>query len=519
MRCGFTTIALYFTLLLSFFVSCDNADKVNMPTIEELQSWTCPEYTIDGNSVANELKHCVETWSESMYADKYTNKYYQNNAATLLWIDRMGVRREADTLMSYITKYDDLGLSQQAFALDTLQAMIDSVRNFNCSNHSAAKTLGSIEYLLTRAYMRYACGQRYGFINPRYTFNHLLVDQPANSEKRSTTTYRRIFALDVEEATDSFANVAIKQIHQHRISDFLSSVQPTDTIYRQMRNEYHAAKQSGDTTRLRLASINMERARWRYQRPNTGRYIFVNLAAQQLTAVDTQRDTATTMLVCCGNATHKTPLLHSKISHVELNPYWVIPQTIVSKEIMPSHTGDSAYFARNRYRAINKETKEMVDPASLSAAELRSARYTLRQDKGAGNSLGRVIFRFPNDFSVYLHDTNNHSAFQYANRAISHGCVRVEHPLDLALFFLDNPTPLYVDRIRIAIDRAPLTAEGRRYQAAHPDAKSMPNISYSSPVDIWLDYWTLYPTPDGRMESYPDNYGYDRTIEKKLKSL
>lgn len=518
MRRGLPFVALLFPLLLTIFVACNNADKVYTPTIEELQSWASPEYAIDGNSVVNELKHCAETLPDNMYADKYTRQYYQDNGSAMLWIDRMGVRRQADTLMSYLTKDEDLGLSPKTFALDTLQAMIDSVRHFNLSNKSVSSTLGRIEYLLTRAYMRYACGQRYGFIKPQQTFNHLLVEQPTAGEARRTTTYRRIFDLKIDEVTDSFVNTAIEQARNSCLNDFLRSVQPTDTIYRLMRHEYTLAKQNGDTTRLRLARINMERARWRYPHPSKGRYIFVNLAAQQLTAVDTQRDTTTTMLVCCGNATHKTPLLHSNISHVELNPYWVIPQTIVSKEIMPHHAGDSAYFARNRYRAIDKETKEMVDPASLSAAELRSARYTLRQDKGAGNSLGRIILRFPNSFSVYLHDTNNHSAFQYANRAISHGCVRVERPLDLALFFLENPSPLFVDRIRIAIDREPLTAAGRHFRANNPDAKKMPSFSYSTPVELWLDYWTLYPTPDGQMESHPDNYGYDRVIEKILTS-
>ena len=518
MRRGLPFVALLLSFIVTILVSCNNADKTHTPTIEELQSWVCPDYTVDGKSIANELKHSSEVWPQHMYADAYTHRHYQHEDARLLWINRMGVNRQADTLMQYLAKADEMGFSPQIFTLDTLQAMVDSVRSYRLSGQKAGEVLGRIEFLLTRAYMRYVCGQRYGFIKPRQVFNHLLVDQPAAGETRRTTIYRQIFDMPVEQPTDSFANVALERLQNYQLSSFLRSVEPTDTLYRLMHREYTVAKQNGDTTRQRLARINMERARWRYPHPSGGRYIFVNLAAQKLTAVDTQRDTTTTMLVCCGNSTHKTPLLHSAINHVELNPYWVIPQTIVRKEIMPRHVGDSAYYARNRYRAINKDTKEEVDPSTLTAEELRSARYTLRQDRGAGNSLGRIIFRFPNSFSVYLHDTNNHGAFQYANRAISHGCIRVERPYDLALFFLENPTPFFIDRIRIAIDREPLTAEGRRYKENNPDAKKMPSFAYQTPVNLWLDYWTLYPTPDGHMESHPDNYGYDRVIEKILNS-
>ena len=508
--------ALFFMLIL--LAACgESSSRRQARALADLQEWMRPEYIVDEECVRLEIKKCGEAWHHSMYTDAYAHRYYREGNP-LVWATRMGIDERADTLLDWLRQAEETGLGRNVFLIDTLDQLLRQLRTFDLHDEGASRVLGRTEFLLTRAFLRYACGQRYGFVRPRQLLNHLLVDQPPAGETRPNVVYRQLYDQGSEEVSDSFVHHAIEEVRHHRLHSFLQEIQPDDTLYRLMANEYRRVRSTSDTTRIRQARINMERARWRYPRPSMGQYIWVNLAAQELTAVDTERDTMTTMRVCCGNYSHKTPLLHSAIRWVELNPYWVIPQSIVRKEIVPRHVGDSAYFARNSYRAVNKETKEEVDPALLTSADLKSARYTLRQERGAGNSLGRIIFRFPNNFSVFLHDTNNRSAFQYANRAISHGCIRVERPLDLALFFLDNPTPLYVDRIRMAIGLTPLSAEGLHYQEQHPDAQPLGSISLPKPVPVWLDYWTLYPTPQGQLQAFSDKYGYDKVIEKLLDS-
>ena len=164
-------------------------------------------------------------------------------------------------------------------------------------------------------------------------------------------------------------------------------------------------------------------------------------------------------------------MLQSRIERVDMNPYWNIPYSIVKKEIAPRHAGDEAYFSRNRYHIFNKETGEELPPAAVTSDMLTSGRYRVRQDNGEGNSLGRLIFRFPNNFSIYLHDTNNRQAFKRTNRAISHGCIRIEKPLELAVFLLNSPEektvesryttvrPFHTSRHRLL---HPLSEAGRR---------------------------------------------------------
>lgn len=504
-------------LLLSVCFACDRKPNRRVVTLDELQEWVRPEFAISADRLWQALQATAEQAGRGMYADSYVRRHYSHRNASLVWLTREGISPQADTLLTFLTEAGDMGLAPDAFHTDTLGRLLARIRRFDYAGTQASTVLGQAEYLLTQALVRYACGQRYGFIHPRHVFNHLLPEEPTDSG--APVVYRQIFDMGNEEATDSFVRHALEQVHGHRIGTFLREIQPTAPLYRQMQAEYLRSQSEGDSARARLARINMERARWRYPHPTGDRYIWVNLAAQQLTAVDAGRDTLTTMRICCGSWSHKTPLLHSAIRTVELNPYWVIPQTIVRKEIVPRHTGDSAYFARNSYRAINKETGAEVDPARLTASDLRSARYTIRQERGAGNSLGRIIFRFPNNFSVYLHDTNNRGAFQRANRSVSHGCIRVERPLDLALFFLAPDAPLLTDRIRMAIDLPPVSPEGQRYQEQHPDARPLSRFSYDEAVPVWLDYWTLYPTPRGALQAFGDPYGYDKVIEKKLDEL
>lgn len=515
MRRGFFYTLLF--IALSAILACNRGGDERQPlSLDELSEWVKPEYAIDGQRILDQIHQQADATPVQMYADAYTRAYYTDDSNPLVWITRMGIDSCADVLMQYLSAADTLGISKQIFQVDTLQALVRHMQQLDFNGISANEVLSQLEYRLTFAYLRYACGQRFGFIHARRVFDHLLIDPPAPGETRTTSVYRRLFDHEADEVTDSFIHHALEEARHHRVKAFLEEIQPKDKIYRQMSREYQRAQQQGDTARTRLARINMERARWRYPHPTTGKYILVNLAAQELMAVDTERDSVMTMRVCCGNSTHKTPLLHSEIRGIELNPYWVIPQTIVRKEIMPRHVGDSAYYAKNNYIAINKETKEEVDPTTLTAADLRSARYTLRQERGRGNSLGRIIFRFANNFSVFLHDTNNRGAFQYANRAISHGCVRVERPLDLLIFTLDHPSASYIDRIRISIDQQPLTADGRQYLASHPGSKPVNNIGLSKPVPVWLDYWTLYPTLHGGFQTYEDKYGYDKVIEEGL---
>ena len=499
-----------------------------------------PAYAIDTAVVQDFLANAADTMHIRMYADRYTRKHFQSveddadDDDRFVWISGDGVTCQADTLLRYLRTVGDLGFRQSSFSVDEIEADIDTLRAHYLEDEtqdSMSLTMARLEYNLTLAMLRYAYGQRYGYLKPHKLFNTLLRDADRDS---SEVHYRWLFDIPCEEPSDTLMTLLFDAVRDERLHDLLEDLQPKSQIYQTMLCEYHRARENGERWRARLARINLERSRWRYPQPEGGQYIWVNLAGYTLTAVDTERDTMMTMRICAGNRTHKSPMLMSSISYVELNPYWVIPMSIIRKEICARHVGDAGYFSRNSIHAIEKKTKVELDAASLSEADLRSGRFILRQEKGAGNSLGRMIFRFPNRFSVYLHDTNNHGAFSRTDRALSHGCIRLEKPFELYRIFMgENPDSLRMDRVRMSIDLEPVSDVGRLWKEEHPDTEPMHSVGLAVKPKLWIDYWTLYrilspslshdgedDQPTGmQLKEYPDTYGYDQEIEKVLNAF
>ncbi len=469
-----------------------------------------PPFAIDTATVQRTVRDMASSASQRMDADRKVREHI-DTTATFYWISPEGLTAEARILMD-VLREKPTGLNPEIFYLPELSVLCDSIDSLAVREESyhADTLLATVEYQLTSALLRYVYGQRYGFIRPAKHFNNLLKD--------SERGYRRIFDLPVEEPTDSLAQATMEAAGKKQLQRFIQEQEPSDSLYATLQKEYIRATKQNDTTRIRLARINMERARWRYPRPQK-RYVMVNLAGGMLTAVSP--DTTLSMRVCHGSQRQKTPLLYSQLTYMELNPYWIVPQTIIRKEIVPLHLNDSAYFARNRFVAIHNDTKEETNPTLLTKEELRSGRYTLRQEKGAGNSLGRMVFRFKNNFAVYLHDTNSPSAFRRDVRTVSHGCVRVQQPMELALFLLGEKAkdPFFVDRIRISIDLPPLSAQGRNFRRNNPGAKPWKQLTFDEPTPLWLDYYTLWPDTNGTLQAHPDTYHYDKEIETLLNKL
>lgn len=266
--------------------------------------------------------------------------------------------------------------------------------------------------------------------------------------------------------------------------------------------------------RLRM---NMERARWQYAQEKGSKYVIANIAAFMLQAVNEEADSVLEMRICCGAAKTKTPLLSSKINYMELNPYWNVPQTIIRKEMIPAYRRDSAYFRKNRLKIYDKEGVQL-NPHDINWSNYKAGvPFSVKQDNRQGNSLGRIIFRFPNTFAVYLHDTPSRWAFTRSNRAVSHGCVRLEKALDFAFFLLKEPDGMLQDRIRLAMDIPAVTAEGKklRRKENYKDLE-LKHYNLKERVPLFLDYQTVYMAPDGTLSYCEDTYKFDALLLKAL---
>jgi murein L,D-transpeptidase YcbB/YkuD len=247
--------------------------------------------------------------------------------------------------------------------------------------------------------------------------------------------------------------------------------------------------------RIETVVLNLERWRW-MPRTTPPRYLLVNIPAFELTLVQGPRSTLESRIVV-GKAWSPTPVFSDEIVSVVLNPAWNVPQSITREEILPAVRRDPTYLARNQMRLYRGE--EEVEPASVDWDSDMEG-LSVRQDPGDLNALGKIKFLMPNKFDVYLHDTPAGHLFGREERAFSHGCIRVERPLDLATALLADQPDWPTSRIEEVI-AAGKTAE----------------VKLGQPVPVHITYFTAWTAPSGDVRFGPDVYGLDRELAAALK--
>lgn len=249
----------------------------------------------------------------------------------------------------------------------------------------------------------------------------------------------------------------------------------------------------------RLAQLLLNLERWRWIPHDLGRrYILVNAADYSLRAVeaDTLR---LEMRVIVGETYQKTPVFSRELRYLEINPYWNVPRSITVEEFLPKLRKDPGYLAAHYYQLLSGWEPDSVpiDPYSVDWATIHAGRFPgrLRQLPGPWNALGRVKFMFPNPFNVYLHDTPGRRLFNRNQRALSHGCIRLEKPLELAAFVLEGAPNWDMDAIQAAVE------SGER-QAVRPVQECM----------VHLLYWTAWVDADGTVNFRDDIYKRDGVL-------
>lgn len=483
-----------------------------MEAFSELKT---PSFVFDATTIRRHLRALADADVPVTVSDQRTRSYYLEGKEPMLWIDRWGVDSRADSLLSWLHGVGACGLSERAFLVNDLERDLQALRTLHWQDADLNSLAARLEYRLTKACLRYCYGQRFGYMNPRRVFNHRDVEKEDTTHHQAVK-YRQLFDLAMDQPAQNHHELVFRKIRHDSIAQYLDEIQPRSNYYQLLCQMLRG--DSAATLRPRLLA-NLERSRWRLHQPipETGKRILVNIPAFHLYAYG--EDTLLHMRIACGAQATKTPLLSSAIEWMEVNPQWVIPMSIIKNDVV-RHAGDSFYFARNRYEIYDKETRKTLDASQVSRSMLLSGRYRVAQRSGADNSLGQIVFRFKNNFSVYLHYTSSPGVFRRDVRAVSHGCVRVERPFPLANYVLDDPDEWLLDRIRISMDLGAKTERGKAYLRAHQNDKEHHLISYvpvKPSVPLFIIYYTLWPDHAGTLRSWPDVYGYDQTILESLK--
>jgi murein L,D-transpeptidase YcbB/YkuD len=243
--------------------------------------------------------------------------------------------------------------------------------------------------------------------------------------------------------------------------------------------------------RINQLRVNLDRARvLLHDLPNE--FVVVNIAAYWVYLVRGQ-EVVWNARAQVGKTYRRTPMFRSDVNYLVFNPTWTVPPGIIRNDILPDARRDPASITRRGLKVLDASGKE-VDPGSVDWSKFKSGNipYTLRQDPGPKNALGRVKIMFPNTYSVYLHDTPSQAKFEEIDRAFSSGCVRVERPLELAELLLASPATWNAGAIRKTID-----------------AGQTQNVTLPNKVPVLIAYWTAWVDPQGRVNFRRDVYGQD----------
>jgi murein L,D-transpeptidase YcbB/YkuD len=188
------------------------------------------------------------------------------------------------------------------------------------------------------------------------------------------------------------------------------------------------------------------------------------------------------MAVVVGKQQSQTPVFSDRMTYLELNPSWNVPAGIANDEIFPKLASDPGYLASHNMEIVDGEGGPRV-----------------RQLPGPANALGQIKFMFPNEYDVYLHDTPADHLFSRTERDFSHGCIRLERPVQLAEYLLKQDPDWSGTRLREAI------------VSGEPKTVKLPE-----PIPVHILYFTAWVEDDGTVQFRKDVYGHDAKLAAAL---
>ena len=239
--------------------------------------------------------------------------------------------------------------------------------------------------------------------------------------------------------------------------------------------------------RIRQMELNMERLRWILGNIEE-RFIVVNIANFQLDVIENDKSILS-MKVVVGKPYQRTPIFTSKMTYIVINPAWNIPDSIARKEILKKIEKNPNYLAEQNIKVL-EEVK----------GSRKALPYRFRQEPGPLNPLGTIKFMFPNEYDVYLHDTSAKRLFSENVRTFSHGCTRIEKPLELAEYlFRDDPR------------------WSRKELVAAIEKGTEQTVMIPHPVNVHFLYLTAWVDESGSVQFRNDVYGRDKSLDDALR--
>ncbi|WP_260705316.1 L,D-transpeptidase family protein [Edaphobacter flagellatus] len=496
---------------------------------------------------------------ESMQQPNFTDykehlaTIYRNSGYTPLWLRSDGISPEGKGIIEALEASEQKGLSPADYDATRWSARLDALKGASDAQKA------EFDVVLTVTAMRYVSDLHIGRVNPK----HFKFGIDAAAKKYDLPQFfaqQLLNAADVKNALDKieppfdgYRQTEAAFVHYQKLAaagdgpavpQVSKTIKPGDDYpgvpqlvarlrllgdmpaggeldnydaavaegvkHFQMR---HGLTPDGTLTAATVRALNVPLLsrvrqladaleRWRWMPPEFPQPpVVVNIPEFRLRAFEPEQKVGLAMNVVVGKAAPtQTPVFTDDIQYIIFRPYWYVPRSIVRSSVIPG-------INRSGRAYLSKENFEIVGaPAGASTADLvaglRSGKYGARQKPGPKNSLGLIKFIFPNSNNVYLHSTPAVQLFSQSRRDFSHGCIRLEHPAELASFLLRNQ------------DGGKWTTEAvQKAMDAGPDNRQ---VNLVTEIPVLLLYVTAVPDEDGTVHFFDDIYGHDKKLDAVL---
>jgi murein L,D-transpeptidase YcbB/YkuD len=445
--------------LLSILICCACSHKAPVQPSTSSERWSGK---IDSLKIKN-----VALLDTSGTIQLYRKKNFQ-----LVWLDSTGLNHKGDSMLAIVRHASQFGLLPADYHLNVLDSL---------TKDGELKPDPSIDIYLTDGFLAMAFHLKNGRVDPK-TLKRLRLS--------NTDTNNRVLFLREALVTSRLLGTLIKQ-------------EPSSKSYQTLRRKLEKLTSVFplDTTtakRIRTLHANLERLRWQKSVPPY--YVSVNIPSFKLRLI--KNDTIKLESnVIVGKFVTKTPLLESVIRSIIIYPYWHVPRSILA-EVLPSVQQDTSYLTKHNFDVLDRKGNNVkVSSIDWDAYSEEDFPYVLRQREGSENTMGVIKFIFANRYGVYLHDTNARGLFRKKQRALSHGCVRVQKAEELARVLTTDEAVVEADDL----------SEYLKMQ------KRM-EISLPKPVVVRLEYFTVEINGD-KINFFDDVYGKDLQVLQAIESV
>jgi murein L,D-transpeptidase YcbB/YkuD len=295
---------------------------------------------------------------------------------------------------------------------------------------------------------------------------------------------------------------------------------------------------------IKKIKINLERLRW-IDYSDTSRYIVVNIPDFRLHVVENNKELFN-IKVCTGKKRPvnfekrlkvykktkrlwdkpddwETPCMYGEISNLILNPTWTVPANIIREEILAGIKKDSSYLFEKNFKVYKDGVEINYKDVKIKELAANNIPYRIVQDPGAGNALGKIKFMFTNPFGIYLHDTPARAPFSLSNRAVSHGCIRVEKPLMFADYILKNNSKWNIDYLKIEIgqkidDKLKISEYYKKRNELRKNRSfgKTTEVVLDKKIPLFVDYYTAWVDDNGEINFRDDVYDQDKILMEYL---